>query len=135
MPTEFAFSHRVEVRFRDCDPMGHVNHAVYLSYLEQCRFAFWHRLTGTTAGPASGIILARAECDYRAPAFFGEVLDVRLKVTDIGRSSFVLVYDITDTASGRHLADAATVLVSYDYAAGASVPISPDLRTLLEGAR
>ena len=135
MPTDFVFSHRVEVRFRDCDPMGHVNHAVYLSYLEQCRFAFWHHLTGTRAGPDSGIILARAECDYRAPAFFGEVLDVRLKVTDIGRSSFLLVYDITDTASGRHLADAKTVLVAYDYAAGKPVAISTALRALLEGAR
>jgi outer membrane lipoprotein-sorting protein/thioesterase superfamily protein len=31
------FSHRIEVRFRDCDPMGHVNNAVYLTYLEQAR--------------------------------------------------------------------------------------------------
>jgi acyl-CoA thioester hydrolase len=135
MPTDFAFSHRVEVRFRDCDPMGHVNHAVYLSYLEQCRFAFWRQLTGAAAGPASGIIIARVECDYRAPAFFGEVLEVRLKVTDIGRSSFVVVYDITDTASERRLADAKTVLVSYDYAAGKPTAISDTLRAQLERAR
>jgi len=135
MLTEPAFAHRVEVRFRDCDPMGHVNHAVYLSYLEQCRFAFWRHLTGAPAGTASGIIIARAECDYRAPAFFGEVLEVRLKVTDIGRSSFAIVYDITETASGRKLADARTVLVSYDYAAGKPTPISDTLRGLLEGAR
>ena len=69
---------------------------MYLSYLEQCRFAFWRHLTGAEAGPGSGIIIARAECDYRAPAFFGEVLEVRLK-------DFV-IYDITDTASGRRLA-------------------------------
>jgi acyl-CoA thioester hydrolase len=135
MPTDFAFSHRVEVRFRDCDPMGHVNHAVYLSYLEQCRFAFWRQLTGAAAGPASGIIIARVECDYRAPAFFGEVLEVRLKVTEIGRSSFVVVYDITDTASERRLADAKTVLVSYDYAAGKPTAISDTLRAQLERAR
>jgi acyl-CoA thioester hydrolase len=135
MPTDFAFSHRVEVRFRDCDPMGHVNHAVYLSYLEQCRFAFWRHLTGAPAGPASGIIIARVECDYRAPAFFGQVLEVRLKVTDIGRSSFVVVYDITDTASGLRLADAKTVLVSYDYAAAKPTVISDGLRAQLERAR
>ena len=135
MPTDFAFSHRVEVRFRDCDLMGHVNHAVYLSYLEQCRFAFWRQLTGAAAGPASGIIIARVECDYRAPAFFGEVLEVRLKVTDIGRSSFVVVYDITNTASARRLADAKTVLVSYDYAAGKPTVISDTLRAQLERAR
>ena len=96
MPSAFAFSHRIEVRFRDCDPMGHVNHAVYLTYLEQCRFAYWRHLTGAQAGPAARIIIARAECDYRAPAFFGEQLEVRVSVGDIGRSSFTLTYEIVN---------------------------------------
>ena len=38
------FSHTLEVRFRDCDPMGHVNNAVYLTYLEQARLAQWRAL-------------------------------------------------------------------------------------------
>ena len=36
----WKFEHEIEVRFRDCDPMGHVNNAVYLSYLESARFAW-----------------------------------------------------------------------------------------------
>ena len=28
------FAHRLDVRFRDCDALGHVNNAVYLTYLE-----------------------------------------------------------------------------------------------------
>ena len=32
------FRHRLPVRFRDCDPLGHVNNAVYLTYLEQARY-------------------------------------------------------------------------------------------------
>ena len=35
------YIHRERVRFRDCDAMGHVNNAVYLTYLEQARFAHW----------------------------------------------------------------------------------------------
>jgi len=34
-----SFEHEIEVRFRDCDGLGHVNNAVYLTYLEQTRFA------------------------------------------------------------------------------------------------
>jgi acyl-CoA thioester hydrolase len=135
MSTAFAFSHRVEVRFRDCDPMGHVNHAVYLTYLEQCRFAFWRRVTGAQAGPGARIIIARAECDYRAPAFFGEELEVRVNVGDIGRSSFTLVYEIVNVASGRLLAEARTVLVAYDYGEGKSMPLSAETRALLERSR
>jgi acyl-CoA thioester hydrolase len=135
MSTAYAFTHRLEVRFRDCDPMGHVNHAVYLTYLEQCRFAFWRMLTGVAAGPAAEIIIARAECDYRAPSFYGEQLDVKVGVGDIGRSSFTLVYEIVNAATGRRLAEAKTVLVAYDYAAGKSMPLSAGTRALLEGAR
>ena len=135
MPTVFAFRHRVEVRFRDCDAMGHVNHAVYFTYLEQCRFAFWRQVTGRSAGPGAGIILARAECDYRAPAFFGEQLEVRVNVADIGGSSFTLVYEIVNAATDQRLAEARTVLVAYDYSAGTSMPLAPEIRALLERAR
>ena len=51
------YTHRVDVRFADCDPLGHVNHAVYLTYLEQARFGLWARLwgfTGETAMTAAG---------------------------------------------------------------------------------
>ena len=40
------YIHRLEVRFRDCDPMGHVNNAVYLTFLEQARFNHWRSLWG-----------------------------------------------------------------------------------------
>ena len=135
MSIAFAFTHRVEVRFRDCDPMDHVNHAVYLTYLEQCRFAFWRHLTGAPAGPGARIIIARAECDYRAPSFYGELLEVRVHVGDIGRSSFTLLYEIVNATTGQKLADAKTVLVAYDYAEGKSMPLSPETRALLERAR
>jgi acyl-CoA thioesterase FadM len=49
----------------------------------------WRELTGRAA-PNTRVIVARAECDYRAPAFFGEELEVRLWVGELGRSSFGL---------------------------------------------
>ena len=57
--------------------MGHVNHAVYFTYLEQCRLTFWRELTGGP-GPHTRVIIARAECDYRAPAHFSDELEIRL---------------------------------------------------------
>ncbi len=133
--SRFAFTYRIEVRFRDCDPMGHVNHAVYLTYLEQTRFAFWRRLTGATEEPGAGIIVARVECDYRAPAGPGDLLDVGVGVGEIGRSSFTLTYRIVDATRNRTVADARTVLVAYDYAAGSSIPVPAATRALLEAAR
>ena len=126
-----AFRHQLDVRFRDCDSMGHVNNAVYFTYLEQCRLTFWRQLTGE-GSPLSRVIVAHAECDFRSPALFGDRIEVGLNVGEIRRSSFVLVYQINHVESGRRLADGKTVMVTYDYAAGASVPIPPATRSLLE---
>jgi acyl-CoA thioester hydrolase len=134
MPIDFAYRHRLSVRFRDCDAMGHVNHAVYFTYLEQCRLTFWRELTGTPS-PHTRAIIARAECDYRAPAHFGDELEVRVNIGEIGRSSFTLVYEIVQAGSDRLVASGKTVMVSYDYAAGASVPLPAATRRLLEKAK
>lgn len=114
--------------------MGHVNNAVFLTFLEQCRLTFWRTLTGAES-PGSPVIVARVECDYRAPAYCGDSLEVRLNVTNIGRSSFVLSYEIVNVATGGRLAEAKTVMVTYDYAVGRSIPIPPATRALLERVR
>jgi len=135
------FTHQLEVRFRDCDAMGHVNNAVYLTYLEQARFAHWranglarHTLDSAAAeggGPAiPGVIVARVEIDYRRPAKHGDVLRVHLGVAAIGRTSFTYEYEIVDAADAL-IAAARTVIVRFDYAAGRPVPVSDEMKDAL----
>ena len=130
------FSHRLDVRFRDCDPMGHVNNAVYLTYLEQTRFAHWRSLWGFGSpqlpSGMPGVILARCECDFKKPARYGEVLEIQLRVAGIGRTSFRYEYEILN-ADRQTVAVAKTVQVMYDYAADRPVPIPDAIRALLEG--
>jgi len=130
----WAYTHRLTVRFRDCDSLGHVNNAVYFTYLEEARLTFWRRLTGWPS-PHTRVILARAECDFRSPALFGDELEVRLNVGDIGRSSFWMLYEIAAVADGRIVATGKTVMVSYDYDAAKAVPLSAQARVLLEGVK
>ena len=131
------YTHRVEVRFADCDPLGHVNHARYLTYLEQARFALWSKIwgftgeTAMTAAGGAGLILARAECDYKAPATYGDTLDVTVLLAGIGRTSFTYAYEVTDVATSRLMAAARTVIVLYDYAAAAPVAIDDARRVQL----
>src|SRR5436190_13183577 len=124
---QWFYRHRLTVRFRDCDAMGHVNHAVYFTYFEQCRLTFWREVAGTPS-PHTRVIIARAECDYRAPAYFGDELEVRLRVGDIGRSSFTLEYAIVDVGTDRQMAIGKTVMVSYDYERGKSTPLPESTR-------
>jgi acyl-CoA thioester hydrolase len=131
-----AFIHRLEVRFRDCDPMGHVNNAVYLTYLEQTRFSHWRSLWGfgTPQLPPGrpGVILARVECDYRRPATCGDMLEIRMTVAELGRTSFRYEYEIVDDR-GRTVLTAKTVQVMYDYSTETPVVIPDDIRALLLG--
>jgi acyl-CoA thioester hydrolase len=131
------FVHRLEVRFRDCDPMGHVNNAVYFTYLEQTRFSHWRSLWdfGNPNLPPGmpGVIVARAECDYRRAARYGDTLEIRMHVATIGRTSFTYEYEIVD-GDGRTVATARTVQVMYDYAAQKPVPIPTSIRALLAPA-
>lgn len=126
------FTHRIEVRFRDCDPLGHVNNAVYLSYLEAARFSWWRRVFGPEGFTAHGFIIARIEIDYRKPAMPADRLLVRLRVDAIGTSSFTLRYEIANTRTRELIAEAKSVQVAYDYKAARSTPISADLRARLE---
>jgi acyl-CoA thioester hydrolase len=115
-------THRLQVRFRDCDPLGHVNNAVYLTYLEQARFNLWKAQMGFQARSASdpgprgvGFILARVEFDYRAQAKYGDMLDIKLSLGDFGRTSLTYPYEIVVAGSGALIATAKTVLVRFDY--------------------
>lgn len=152
-----VFSHQLEVRFRDCDAMGHVNNAVYLTYLEQTRFHHWRALRRSSGRPehksrgaagiakaitsqaspdasvgedVPGVIVARVEIDYRRAAKFGDVLRIDLGVAAIGRTSFTYEYEILDQ-SGALIATAKTVIVRFDYAAGRPVPISEEFKQAL----
>ena len=134
MSSDYVYRHRLSVRFRDCDAMGHVNHAVYFTYFEQCRLTCWREQTGAPS-PHARVIIARAECDYRAPAHFGDELEIRLEVGEIGRSSFTLKYQIVQAGSGALVAVGGTVMVSYDYAASQTVELPAATRELLERVR
>lgn len=132
-----VFRHRLEVRFRDCDPLGHINNAAYFTYFEQTRFHHWrslgidlrHRPPG-----APGFILARAECDFEAQASYGDELEVRLSVATVGRTSFTYTYELVKVATGERIASAKSVQVCFDYEGQRPVEIPPVLRDQLERA-
>ena len=58
----FPFVYRDTVRFRDLDGMGHVNNAVFLTYMESARIAFLSSL-GAGDNPQHSLILARMEVE------------------------------------------------------------------------
>jgi acyl-CoA thioester hydrolase len=122
------FKVAIDVRFRDIDAIGHVNNAVYLTYVEIARVGYWLHLTGRTDVRDVNIILARAEIDFRSPVVLGETVEVEIRTVSMRRSSFALELRLTERGSGRLVAEARNVVVYYDYAAGRSLPIPAEIR-------
>lgn len=112
------FVHRETVRFNDCDPMGHLNNAIFSTYLEQARLAYFGEAERM---PQADIILARTEIDFRAPVSLGETVEIEVWPTRIGTKSFELSYELR--ADGRLVAEAKSVLVGYDYERSESTEI------------
>jgi acyl-CoA thioester hydrolase len=118
---DYPFVHREHVRFRDCDAMGHVNNAVFSTYLEEARIG--------VLGGLTPFILARVEIDFRLQLRAGEDIEIGTRCSRIGTKSFDLEHQVR--SDGRVVADARSVLVGYDYSLEASVPLSDEIRRRL----
>ena len=137
MTPTLLIRYRVSVRFSDCDPLGHVNNAVYSTYLEQSRIVLWRAQAGIELRRAAmgkgseGFILARTEIDFRSEAHEGDELEVRLTLDRFGRTSAAYSYEIVDVPTGRVVVEAKSIQVWYDYAAKRPVPLTEELKARL----
>lgn len=119
----FRYVGRVEVRFRDLDALGHVNHVVYLTYVEHVRTSYFRDVLGLAVPDALTWVVASVQCDFRLPLLFGEQIDVGWRIGRLGRASADYAFELR---RGPHLAaTGGGTLVNADPRAGRSIPI-PD---------
>lgn len=127
----FAVEAPIEVRFRDLDPMGHVNNAVYLTYLEVARAHYWRALGLTETSAIRTYVLARAAIDYRSPLRLGDDLICGVRVESFGVKSFTMTYRLRERSGGRLVATATTVQARFDYEAQQTLPIEEESKRLI----
>jgi acyl-CoA thioesterase FadM len=120
-------TYRVAVRWTDIDGLGHANHAVFLTYLEEGRDRWLHAL-----GIArDGYVVGRCAIDYRREIGPDtEAVLVRCRVARVGRSSLTTSEQLLDEA-GELLAEAELTLVLWDPAERRSRPITAAERRIL----
>ena len=119
----------IEVRFRDLDVFGHVNNTVFLTYAEMARVGYMVNLDirpSQASWRDKAFILAHISCDFKAPIFHGQQVEVGSRITKIGRTSLRMEHRIE--ADGALAAEVVDVLVHYDYPAAKSIAISAEMR-------
>lgn len=133
--TMAEFSCELDVRWGDLDAFGHVNNAVYLAYLEQCRSAWMNSLPCHWQDGDAGPVIANVNINYRRPVHWPERLVVTLKPESPGRSSIKLHSEIRSNPEAKDVepiryADAVVTLVWIDRESGESVPLPASIREL-----
>jgi acyl-CoA thioester hydrolase len=120
------FEHLVHVRWRDTDALGHVNHAVFLTYLEEARDAFYTRALGDPH-----YVVVRLEVDLRAEVRHADQeVTVRIQAERLGTTSLT-THETILTPSGDVAAEARVVTVRWDPGQRRPVPFSETERTRL----
>ncbi len=129
------FSIELDVRWGDVDSFGHVNNAVFLAYLEQCRSHWMDSVPCHWQEGDAGPVVANVNINYRRPIHWPERLEVTIRPESPGRSSIKLHSEIRSVpqdkdAQATRYADAAVTLVWIDKASGESVPLPGSIREL-----
>lgn len=120
----------VPVRFRDIDAMGHVNNAVYATYLEQARTDYFRDVLEADLS-AVATVLASVSIQFRRPVELTDgAVTVEIDVPELGRSSVPMTYEIR--ARGEVVAEAESVQVAVDDDDGSSRPIPDEYREAIE---
>ena len=122
---------RIKIRWRDLDAYGHVNNAVYLNYLEECRDAWAQSVLGGVADTWD-FVLAHVAIDYRSQLTQtdGEIV-VRCKLNSFGRSSVRTREEILK-ADGSLSAEARSVIVPRAADRPRSRPLTGEERARLQ---
>jgi len=123
----------IEIRWRDLDAFNHVNHVVFLTYLEEVRDEWLGRVLEDPA-LVWGYVIARVEIDYRRELTLDDdAIVARCSLERLGTKS-VVTSESVRTRDGEISAEAKAVLVARDSETGQSRVISDDERAAFERA-
>ncbi len=152
----------VQIRFRDLDPLAHVNNTVYFAYYEEARSYYFDQLdpwlkqwpseeehqqiegvvsqsphnprirTGDH-GSYYGILVKEVTCTYELPLVRSDRVEVGVRVSSVGRTSFVMEHQIRELQNPERIfATGRTVLIWCNYRTGRPHPLPHSLRGAFE---
>ncbi len=124
--TRYPVTARIEVRWRDIDALGHVNNAVYFTYLEVARGRYFDQVFRRNEFPGITCLLVAVSCDYLCPIHQGDVVEVGIRIPAVGETSFDFEYETRTVKETRVVARARSTQVLYDRIAGWKIPITQD---------
>lgn len=128
---DFVHVVRIPTRWSDHDMLGHVNNTRFFTFDEDARLNYFQSLweNDPRFWKDYGFILASLGCDFIAQLHHPAQVDVGLRISKLGRSSFQTIAGMFD--GERLVAVTRGVLVWFDYEQQKSKPIPDPVRAMI----
>lgn len=129
---EFKHHHPVQLRFNDIDMLGHLNNSVYIQLMDLGKANYFHQfIKGRLDHDKLAIVVANINCDFHAPAYLEEPLEVLTAVESMSEKSFRLEQRVVNAETGEVKCRAVTTMVNIDVRTGRAVDITAEWRRML----
>ncbi|QLD86137.1 acyl-CoA thioesterase [Natronomonas halophila] len=115
------YSTTVEPRYSDLDGMNHVNHAVFVTYMEVARLEFFEEVLGMNL-ESPDMVVVSLQVDYQGPISWGDSVSVDLNLGDINEKSFTLSYEINTGTDTVATAESTQVTIKPETGAACTIP-------------
>lgn len=126
---QFPYRHKLDVqlRFNDIDMLGHVNNSVYIEFFDLGKLTYFQKSLGPDCMKANPqVVVVNINCNFFAPSFLGEPLQVLTAMVNIGEKSLRLEQRIVNTATGEVKCMALTTMACVDLKTMTPVAVPAD---------
>jgi 4-hydroxybenzoyl-CoA thioesterase len=137
----FTRTTKVEIQFGDCDPAGIVYYPNYFRFFDNATAALlssafaMHKRNWLDHFGIAGIPMVDTGARFIKPSRFGDVVDIRSEIAELGRSSFSVKHTLLRDGEIAIEAHEKRVWVVRDEAGGIrSAPLPEDVRQLLSAS-
>jgi len=133
--SDFRFMTKIRVRWMECDGQGIVYNGAYLDYLEIGQAEYYRNLGfAIYIIPQSSyfdFVVVKSTQEFKAPAKVDEIIELHVRVSNIGNTSLTLNLEIYAEGNDRLLTSIETVYVGYDTATESTRPVPDAIRELV----
>jgi len=124
--TDYPHHYELKTRWKDIDSFGHVNNAVFLTYIEDARITFFHRWNVTKM--KKSLIVASIKIDYLQQIDHPSDLIIGQKISRIGNSSFDIQSTIFIKDHPKPAANTLVTCVCFDYEQNKPVQVYDEIK-------
>lgn len=105
----------VQMRFTDIDMLGHLNNNVYLTFMDLAKVDYFAAaLPDGMDWRSINAVVVHIDCDFYAPSYFNETLEVWTTVTSVSTHSFKMEQRIVNSSTGQTKCIGRTVMAGFD---------------------